>query len=395
MNGLRRVSVLVALVGLLGTACAADPIVVTDPDLGAMADVEAPEVTGADGTGSGEASENERGATGADDPGAVDPDTSAAPDLDVQPEEGAGPDEGTTDAADTSAGVASLVRAVDTTESQTSFRYELRVGLAMSDLTFAFSMPPDTPLATGAYAGGVSSSVLDFQPMFETMFEDLEAEGPSLSEVFGDDITMSMIDDASGRLYLKSPMFAALAGTDGLPESFSALADGWGVIDIGAVAGLTPTQVSQLAGGQTGATPEALLSLARTAEDVQEIGGAAVRGVDTKHFRVDVELADLIAAQGMTIDEVEELMGSVESVLSAEVPFDIFIDADDRVRRVIVTLDLDTIDALSEGRLPAGAEFSMTSTVDFFDYGTDIAIDVPTGEEIVVDLTADFEVLFG
>ena len=78
----------------------------------------------------------------------------------------------------------------------------------------------------------------------------------------------------------------------------------------------------------------------------------------------------MLEAEGMDLTDFVELSGDV-AALDAVLPFDLFVDDAGRVRRVNLTIDLETLESMGAAELPPGAKFSMTSTVDFFDFGSD------------------------
>lgn len=119
-----------------------------------------------------------------------------------------------------------------------------------------------------------------------------------------------------------------------------------------------------------------------------------MRGVSTAHFRATVTLNQMLVAQDMDLSDFIDLSGDAAS-LDTSLPFDVFVDDDGRVRRVNLTIDLETLESMGAADLPPGAKFSMTSTVDFFDFGSDIGIDVPRPDEVTLDLTDSLELLFG
>lgn len=127
-------------------------------------------------------------------------------------------------------------QAAVSTEASESYRFEMRFGWNMSDLTFELNVAPDTPIMTGAFSGQASTTLVDLGPFFEELFSAFETEagGNKLfgGDLFGGDLTIQTVEDGAGHLYLKAPIFAALAGEAGVPAEFSGLSDGWAVIDL-------------------------------------------------------------------------------------------------------------------------------------------------------------------
>jgi hypothetical protein len=392
----RLLPVLLALLGLLAVGCASDPIVVNGPEVsieGLSEPAAEPEAeTGTDSTPPGDAVDATDG--DAEEPVILPEDFgldfSGVGDEDATDQADAGPADGQDGPP---VDLAFVRSAATTTESAESYRFEVRFGWQMSDPTFSLNLAPDTPLMVGATSGSATSMTLDFGPIFNAVFDALGGD-EAVTELFGSDLTMQMVDDGAGSMYLRVPMFAALAAEDALPAEFARLADGWGLIDLTAVDGLSASEVARLTGTQSGSSPAELLDLLREAGSVEDLGAADVRGTPTTHLRVTVSFAEMIEAQGLDAAELEQMVGDVSAALVFEMPFDVFVDDQGRVRRVGLTFDLESIEALGGADLPPGAAFSMETTVDFFDFGADITVEVPT-DEVVVDLTQAFAGLVG
>jgi hypothetical protein len=115
----------------------------------------------------------------------------------------------------------------------------------------------------------------------------------------------------------------------------------------------------------------ALRSLVAEAQSVEEVGQEDVDGTETTHLRGTITPAEALAA----LDEgdsaaLEQQLGSLgvdDASLDQPFPFDVWIDGEGRVRRY----HQETADG--SGGL----------TVELRDLGTDVAIDVPSGDEVV------------
>ena len=288
------------------------------------------------------------------------------------------------------AGVSLLSGAAYATETSETYRYELSFSMRMSDGDFEFEMTPDGPLATGAVANGAEHLVMDLGAMYEDLADAAGGgAGPELAGLFGGDMRMETIVTGD-TMYLYAPFFADWAELLGGGQSgfgdLAKLAEGWGVIDLTAVSGLSADDLSGLVGAQTGGSFDQTLELLRAAEaDVTDLGSVTVRGVETNHLRAVVNLGDMLGAQGMTAAD----LGAAGIDLSGfSIPFDVYVDADQRVRRVVMTISMDTLrSAMPDVPIPASTEFEMTTAFDVFDFGADITVSAPAAEDIVVDLT--------
>ena len=288
------------------------------------------------------------------------------------------------------AGVSLLSGAAYATETSETYRYELSFSMRMSDGDFEFEMTPDGPLATGAVANGAEHLVMDLGAMYEDLADAAGGgTGPELAGLFGGDMRMETIVTGD-TMYLYAPFFADWAELLGGGQSgfgdLAKLAEGWGVIDLTAVSGLSADDLSGLVGAQTGGSFDQTLELLRAAEaDVTDLGSVTVRGVETNHLRAVVNLGDMLGAQGMTAAD----LGAAGIDLSGfSIPFDVYVDADQRVRRVVMTISMDKLrSAMPDVPIPASSVFVMTTAFDVFDLGADITVSAPAGVVIVVYLT--------
>jgi len=108
--------------------------------------------------------------------------------------------------------------------------------------------------------------------------------------------------------------------------------------------------------------------------DVEEVRSDTVRGVDTTHYRFTTDLAEL-AESGP-----EELRSSFEQTIeitgSDEVPTQVWIDGDDRVRRLVTDLEMDL----------QGQQISQQTTIEYYEFGVEFDVQAPP-EEDTVDIT--------
>ena len=122
---------------------------------------------------------------------------------------------------------------------------------------------------------------------------------------------------------------------------------------------------------QTGAGQLAYLS---EVADVEEVGTETVRDVETTHYRFSTDLAEL-AESGP-----EELRSSFERLIeisgSDEVPTQVWIDGDDRVRRLVTDVEMDL----------EGQQATQQTTVEYYDFGVQFDVQLPP-EEDTVDIT--------
>lgn len=174
----------------------------------------------------------------------------------------------------------------------------------------------------------------------------------------GADEPMQVVVDGD-TAYLRIPMLAALTGADGwlvaMPEALGEVGD------LGLASGTSdPSQMLQ--------------ALRGVSDDIEEVGEEDVRGEPTTHYRATADLTEAIEAAPEA--HRERLQAQLEGfdVELDEVPFDVWVDADGRARRV-------TFDFADMAGGLLGDEGTATMTMDLFDYGEPVEVEVPDAAE--------------
>jgi hypothetical protein len=165
--------------------------------------------------------------------------------------------------------------------------------------------------------------------------------------------------------YLKIPALAQF-----MPRGKS-----WVKVDFEALGNKTGIDVDQLSQlGQN--NPMQQLDYLRGAKDIEEVGNEDVRGIETTHYKGVVDFdalkEELPANAAGSIDRLKELTGIDRA------PIDVWLDADGLPRRVSYRFDYDVPGATGTGQ-GSGA---IALTVEFFDYGTDVTVDIPPEKEV-------------
>ena len=142
--------------------------------------------------------------------------------------------------------------------------------------------------------------------------------------------------------------------------------------EIGKQQGLELGQLAQL---NQGDPSRALEYLRGASENVREVGEEDVRGTETTHYRMTVDLdevAEETPAQKKNIERVIELSGV------KEVPTDVWLDSDGRVRRMkLVYRDM---------RFSPRQKGDMTMTMELYEFGVEVSVEPPAAED-VTDVT--------
>ena len=123
--------------------------------------------------------------------------------------------------------------------------------------------------------------------------------------------------------------------------------------------------------------PSQVLQYLRAAsEDVEEVGKEDVRGVETTHYRMTVDLRKVV--ERAPEDQREQLRASVEQLIEASgietVPTEVWIDEEGLARRI--RLAYETME------LAPGQTGAMTMTMELFDFGVEVDIQPPPPEGV-------------
>ena len=144
----------------------------------------------------------------------------------------------------------------------------------------------------------------------------------------------------------------------------------WLKLDVAAVAKSRNVDLGQLRQLTQSDPTQMLTYLRATSGKIEKVGNEKVRGVETTHYRAQVDL-DRVADQAPTNlrRTFRTSIRSLERELGTHtVPVDVWIDANDLVRR------------LQEHVSVAGSG-KIDFTVDFYDFGTPVSITPPPASE--------------
>jgi hypothetical protein len=184
---------------------------------------------------------------------------------------------------------------------------------------------------------------------------------PGAGAVCGDDCRMEAISDGSS-LYMRSALFSSvLGGREWVKLDLERFGDGLGIpIGGSAMAPQSPSAQLRMIGGASG--------------DVTNEGREDVRGTETTHYSTTVDLKDSVDA--LPEAQREAARRGIEMLIEAtgqeRIPFDIWIDDDDRVRRFEMEQDMEQ----------GGIEVKMHVTLEYVRFGVPVDIDVPDDGEV-------------
>ncbi len=109
---------------------------------------------------------------------------------------------------------------------------------------------------------------------------------------------------------------------------------------------------------------------------IEAVGSEKIRGVETSHYRATVDTAKL--AKLIPAEQRQSLGGIDQTAAQAglsELPLDVWIDADQRVRKLAI--DLDAKQPGTDARVEASL------VIELYDYGTSLDLELPPADEVV------------
>ena len=156
----------------------------------------------------------------------------------------------------------------------------------------------------------------------------------------------------------------------------------WLVMDIGELARQSGLDVDFASIMQNMSNnPASGVEILRGATKVTEVGTEEVRGVETTHYDVVIDLDRVV--EKAPSDVREDLAKLADLYKVKQVTLDVWIDDDDRVRRY--EQEQDTADFDLPASVQANNPFSGVLTIrgEYFDFGTDVEVRVPSEDETI------------
>ena len=190
--------------------------------------------------------------------------------------------------------------------------------------------------------------------------------GPLASSLGGpnsDGSTIEMVTDGD-TVYLKSPLFSALGGSD----------KPWMKADSSQLSG----DGAQVSGGLQ-SDPGAFVDFLKGAGgELETVGREDVRGVPTTHLRTELDLAkmssDLPEAERQKLDDQLSGLGAAGATLNA-IPAEAWVDDNGYVRR----FRLDMSDMVASG---TSSSMGMTMEIEMYDFNEPVEVQIPDPSEV-------------
>jgi hypothetical protein len=117
--------------------------------------------------------------------------------------------------------------------------------------------------------------------------------------------------------------------------------------------------------------------------DVEKVGSDEVRGVETTHYRAEVDLLKI--PESLPPERREAARKSMERAREQfgleNYPMEVWIGEDDLVRRIRLEPSMEIL----------GQEISFDMTMEFYDYGTPVSVQVPAADQVqdMTDVASD------
>ena len=282
--------------------------------------------------------------------------------------------------------VAEASASADTVRIQAWAGIEVTVGLETLDLS------GERPMMTGHSSGSASYLATDMSAMFEglegsSLLEEMTAEERDELEALmeSEELLMETVE-TEDLFFMRWPMMAAIweiTGTgemDPATEAMMSIAHDWGVLDLSEYPNARGSDLIGTGGSEMTDVSE-MLALMMEVEEVEIVGSAEVRGVETTHVRAPMTFEEMLALQDQSIETVVqqfiaegtppgESRAQAEAMADVEVVYDVFVGEDDLVRRMGVDM--------SKIEVPGSGPGSFSFVMDMFDYGaSDIVVAVP------------------
>jgi hypothetical protein len=183
-------------------------------------------------------------------------------------------------------------------------------------------------------------------------------------------VTMPIVGSIEERI-VDGVIYMNLGSFPGAPES---VAGKWVKLDPAQLQGQGGTLGGLAGQAETNSPKQGLEYLQGLSGDVQDLGQEDVNGVTATHYRASIDYAKVLDKLPDATDEQREALSKI-----GVVPADVWIDANDRVVKVHMTIDA--------GGFGAGAG-TAELTMELSDFGVPVDVEAPPADQ-----TVDFSAL--
>lgn len=258
----------------------------------------------------------------------------------------------------------SLTPVAQTSSAADSARFELTVGMTLPGLDKSLSFSAEGGFDTPAKRAQMTFDLSSFAELMKSFGSSF---GGTATGDFGspEDWKLEAIQDGD-TAYIRFPLIAKK-----LPAGKT-----WVKGDAKDLSQANAGQMSQF-GSLAGTDPRDVFSLLKAVSgSIEAVGSDKIRGVETSHYRATLDLAKI--AQLVPEAQRQSLNGLDQSAKQAgltDLPLDVWIDADNRVRKL--SIDLDAKQPGSDQSVKASL------VVELYDYGTPLDLELPPADQVV------------
>jgi len=245
-----------------------------------------------------------------------------------------------------------------------SAKFDMKIELTMPGTDKALSLGVDGGFDTPAQRSHVTADLSSLAELFKSFGSSF---GGTVKGDLGspEDWKLEAIQDGD-TVYVRFPLMAK-----DLPGGKT-----WIKGDAKDLARANGGQMSQL-GSFAGTDARDVFGLLKAVSgSIESVGSEEIRGVETSHYRATIDFAKL--EQLVPKEQRQSLGGLDQSAKQAgltELPLDVWIDADQRVRKLSIDLD-----AKQPG---ADASVKASLVVELYDYGTPLDVELPPADQVV------------
>lgn len=280
---------------------------------------------------------------------------------------GSATDDGVADVDVDSVGTGFLARVSDATVEASTGRFEGR---------FAVEAAP------GAEASG------SFELSLAGAY-DLEADALDLTVDLSDLAALAAADASAAEADMLVPMFAEPVQLRSIGSTvwfrWGLLSGMFGALTADGETAWIEAAVDEAASltGQFGVdSPESPTDLLQALADldatVTEIGRETVRGAETTHYRVVIDLEAAVAK--LAADQLADLEAELPDGVSGMLPIDVWMDDNDVVRRLVI--EIDDFESMGLGADTEGVA-SVLIEFELFDVGEPVTISPPPADQVI------------
>ncbi|MFN8223525.1 MAG: hypothetical protein U0R50_09835 [Gaiellales bacterium] len=247
------------------------------------------------------------------------------------------------------------------TRAAASARFEMKVEVAMGDQTAAMT-------GAGGFDQVTKRLAMDLDlSSFAKTFSALSGGSTPALEGFDDpdNWKLSAVQDGNV-MYMRFPLLDPRLG-----------GKHWVRVDLDALAGASGGTLGQF-GAYGASDPRATLKLLEAVSgSIEPLGGESIRGTETSHYVAMVDptkLAALAAENGASRDLLSGMTQSFAQLGLGVVPLHVWIDAEQRLRKLTMEISPATDSAMS------GVKASVA--FELYDYGAPVSIELPAAADV-------------